>query len=52
MPIVGKSDKNRDENVTEVEYVDKGLHSFQDISHICKFFRSILFFKFLEWLLL
>uniref|UniRef100_A0A915BXS7 Ras suppressor protein 1 n=1 Tax=Parascaris univalens TaxID=6257 RepID=A0A915BXS7_PARUN len=34
MPSVSKSEKNRDESSTEVEHVDRGLHSFQDISQI------------------
>ena len=37
MPVVAKVEKSRDETTAEVEYVDRGLHSFQDISHICEF---------------
>lgn len=45
MPAVSKGDKHRDEISTEVEYVDRGLHSFQEISHICTlhFYCRILF---------
>ncbi|VDK21843.1 unnamed protein product [Anisakis simplex] len=34
MPTISKAERSRDESSAEVEYVDRGLHSFQDISHI------------------
>lgn len=37
MPAISKADRTRDETSMEVEHVDRGLHSFQEISHICSF---------------
>ncbi|VDN25281.1 unnamed protein product [Gongylonema pulchrum] len=34
MPTISKAERSRDEASAEVEYVDRGLHSFQEISHI------------------
>lgn len=35
MPIISKADRSRDEANTEIEHIDRGIHSFQEISHIC-----------------
>ncbi|CAG9535761.1 unnamed protein product [Cercopithifilaria johnstoni] len=34
MPIISKADRSRDEASTEIEHIDRGIHSFQEISHI------------------
>ncbi|MCP9258343.1 Tubulin alpha-1 chain [Dirofilaria immitis] len=34
MPIISKADRNRDEASAEIEHIDRGIHSFQEISHI------------------
>ena len=36
-PVVGKSERAKDEASTEIEYVDRGLNNFQEIGHVCKF---------------